>query len=139
MAKTHNLFISHSWQYSDAYVKLCELLDKRDYFFYKNFSVPKDDPVHTNGTDKELLQAITNKMQSCHVILIMAGVYSSYSKWINKEILIANKGFSDPKPIIGVIPRGQTNISKIVQGNADEMVGWNTESIVAEIRKYSKA
>lgn len=137
MAKTHNLFISHSWQYSDAYVKLCGLLDKRDYFFYKNFSVPKDDPVHTNGTDKELLQAITNKMQSCHVILIMAGVYSSYSKWINKEIVIANQGFSNPKPIIGIKPWGQTNISKIVQDNADEMVAWNTESIVAAIRKHS--
>jgi len=139
MVKTHNLFISHSWQYSDAYKNLCGLLDKRDYFFYKNFSVPKDDPVHTNGTDKELLQAITNKMQSCHVILIMAGVYSSYSKWINKEIVIANKGFANPKPIIGIIPWGQTNISKIVQDNADEMVGWNTESIVAAIRRHSKA
>jgi len=86
MAKTHNLFISHSWQYTGAYVNLCDLLDDRDYFIYKNFSVPKDDPVHTNGTDKELTDAITNKMQLCHVILIMAGVYSTYSKWINKEI-----------------------------------------------------
>ncbi len=69
----------------------------------------------------------------------MAGVYSSYSKWINKEIVIANKGFANPKPIIGIIPWGQTNISKIVQDNADEMVGWNTESIVAAIRRHSKA
>ena len=139
MAKTHNLFISHSWTYSDAYHKLCGLLDSRDYFFYKNFSVPKDDPIHTNGTDKQLLEAITNKVQLSHVIVIMAGVYSTYSKWINKEIVVANKAFSNPKPIIGIKPWGQTNVSKVVKENAVELVGWNTESIVSAIRKHSNA
>lgn len=139
MAKTHNLFISHSWTYSDAYQKLCGLLDAKDYFFYKNFSVPKDDPIHTNGTDKELLQAITNKVQLSHVILIMAGVYSTYSKWINKEIIVANKAFANPKPIIGIKPWGQTNVSTVVRDCAVELVGWNTESIVAAIRRHSNA
>lgn len=139
MSRTHNLFISHSWQYSDAYEKLCKLLDDRSYFNYQNFSVPKDDPVHTNGTDKELITVIYNRLKLCHVVLIMGGVYSTYSKWINKEILIANESFSVPKPIIGIKPWGQTNISKVVQDNAIEIVGWNTESIVSAIRRHSKA
>ncbi len=139
MANTHNLFISHSWTYSDAYTKFCALLDAKSYFFYRNFSVPKDDPIHTNGSDSQLLQAITNKIQLCHVVIIMAGVYSSYSKWINKEIIVANEAFSTPKPIIGVKPWAQTNVSKIVQDNAIEMVNWNTDSIVAAIRRYSNA
>ena len=139
MANIHNLFISHSWTYSDAYTKLCQLLDARAYFFYKNFSIPKDNPIHTNGTDKELLQAITNKIQLCHVVLIMAGVYSSYSKWINKEVVVANNSFNTPKPIIGIKPWAQTNVSKIVQDNAVEIVNWNTESIVAAIRRHSNA
>lgn len=139
MSLTHNLFISHSWQYSDAYEKLCNLLDNRAYFFYKNHSVPKDDPVHTNGTDRELQQAITNHMRGAHVILMLAGVYSTYSKWINKEVIIANESFSTPKPIIGVIPWGQTNVSSTVKENAIELVGWNTESIVDAIRRHSTA
>jgi hypothetical protein len=139
MLNTHNLFISHSWQYSDSYEKLCDLLDQRSYFKYRNFSVPKNDPVHTNGTDKQLTEAIYNRLKLCHVILVMGGVYSSYSKWINKEIEIANKRFSTPKPIICIKPWGQTRMSKIVQDNATEIVNWNTESIVAAIRKHSKA
>lgn len=139
MATTHNLFISHSWQYSDAYSKLCGLLDNRLYFDYRNFSVPKDDPIHTNGTDKQLLEAITNKMRLCHVILIMAGKYSSYSKWINKEIVAANESFLNPKPIIGIKPWGNTVVSSVVKNNAIEMVNWNTESIVSAIRTHSKA
>ena len=35
MANTYNLFISHSWAYSDAYEKLIKLLDNRGNFPYK--------------------------------------------------------------------------------------------------------
>ena len=134
--KTYNLFISHSWCYSDAFYRLKNLLDNRPYFSYVDYSVPKDNPVHTSGTDKELYEAILNKMGPCHIVLIMAGVYSTYSKWINKEIQAAKKGFLNPKPIIGVKPRGQINVSSAVDENVDELVGWNTESIVDAIRKY---
>lgn len=139
MSKTHNLFISHSWQYHNAYKGLCDLLDNRSYFYYQNYSVPKDDPVHTNGTDKELITAIYNRLRLCHVVLIPGGVYASYSKWIKKEILIANQSFIIPKPIIGIRPWGQANISTAVRDNAVEIVNWNTESIVAAIRKHSNA
>jgi len=134
---TYNLFISHSWSYSDAYDKLKNLLGSRPYFSYADFSIPKDDPVHTSGTDKELYEAILNKMRPCNVILIMAGVYSTYSKWINKEIQAAKKGFLNPKPIIAVKPWAQTNVSTIVSQNADVLVSWNTESIVEAIRQYA--
>ena len=63
MAKTYNLFISHSWAYSDAYEKLISLLDSDSTFSYKNYSVPKNDPIHNAGTDKELKEAIKNQMQ----------------------------------------------------------------------------
>lgn len=134
MAKTYNIFISHSWSYSDDYEKLTGLLSKRPYFFYNDYSIPKDDPVHTSGTDRELYEAILNKMRACHVVLIMAGVYSTYSKWINKEIQAAKTGFSNPKPIVAVKPWGQTNVSSVVARNADQLASWSTESIVNAIR-----
>ena len=62
MNKTYHLFISHSWAYSDAYEKLIGLLDKDSSFAYTNYSVPKDDPLHTNGTDSELYAAIKEQI-----------------------------------------------------------------------------
>jgi len=137
MSKTYNIFISHSWEYSDAYEKLVKMLDDQNYFSYKNHSVPKDDPIHTNGTDKQLKFAITNKMNNCHIILIMAGKYSTYSKWIKKEIDIAKNDFLISKPIIGIKPWASTQVSSVVKENADIMVGWNTNSIVQAIKDYS--
>jgi len=131
--KTHNLFISHSWEYGDAYDKLVGFLDEASYFNYKNYSIPKDDPVHSS-TDKELIKAIENKIKPCSVVAILAGVYATYSKWINKEIDIA---VAMNKPIIAIQPWGAEKTSKIVKDNADEIVAWQSSSIVKAIKNHS--
>ena len=57
----YSLFISHSWAYGDAYDRLVELLDSAPKFSYRDYSVPKDDPIHNRGTDKALCEAIEQK------------------------------------------------------------------------------
>lgn len=137
MSKTYNIFISHSWSYPKAYEGLINLLNNKPYFSFKDFSVPIDDPIQDAGTDKALSEAIKRQMSSCHIVLIMAGVYSTYSKWINKEINIAKNGFLNPKPIIAIKPWAQTNVSTVVSQNANDIVSWNTDSIVTAIRKLA--
>ncbi|NIA09493.1 MAG: molecular chaperone Tir [Nitrospiraceae bacterium] len=130
--KTRNLFISHSWTYGDAYDKLVEMLDAAPNFVYKNYSVPKNDPVHDADNATELYEAIKRKISPTHVVLIMAGKYSTYSKWIKKEIKIAKKDFD--KPIVAICPWGAKQISSVVKDAADEIAKWNTDSIVKAIR-----
>ncbi|MDN4871816.1 TIR domain-containing protein [Bacillus cereus] len=137
MSKKHNLFISHSWAYTDAYEKLIKLLEKDEDFSYKNYSVPKDDPIHNANNDKELYDAIKRQMSSSHVVIILAGVYSTYSKWINKEIEIAKVGFSKPKKIIAIEPWASEKTSKVVKDNADIIVKWNSKSLIKAIKDYS--
>ena len=134
--KTYNLFISHSWRYGDDYDNLINLLKKRTSFSFKDYSVPKDDPVHDANNAAELEKAIKNHMRPCHVVLVMAGVYSTYSKWINIEIDLAKKGFSSAKPLIAIKPRGNTNVSSVVREAAVEIVNWNTASIVDAIQRH---
>ena len=88
---TYNLFISHSWKYSDRYDQLVALLEARSSFAFQNYSVPPDDPIHDADNDTQLRQEILNQMRPCHVILILAGVYATYSKWINIEIDLAKR------------------------------------------------
>lgn len=128
---TYNLFISHSWAYSDAYEKLVSLLDKADNFTYKNYSVPKNDPIHNAKNDAQLKAAIRNQMQHASCILILAGVYSSYSKWINIEIELAQEM---NKKIIAIEPWAAERTSLIVKKSADTIVKWQTPSIVKAIK-----
>jgi len=128
---TYNIFISHSWAYSDAYEKLVNLLNSDRYFQYKNYSVPKNDPIHNAPYDWQLKEAIKRQMQPASCILIMAGVYSTYSKWINIEISLAQEM---GKKIIAIEPWASTRTSTVVKNAADIVVGWNTNSIVQAIR-----
>lgn len=132
MSKQYRLFISHSWAYSDAYKKVMNLLDNQNLRYY-NHSVPMDNPIHTNGTDKQLHEAIKNKISGTNCVLILAGIYSSYSKWINKEIVIS-KMFD--KPIIAIEPWGSEKTSKIVKDNATVIVKWQGISIANAIKEY---
>ena len=135
MSKQYHLFISHSWAYADAYEGLLKLLNKDSSFSFSDYSVPKDDPIHTNGTDKQLYAAIKEKMSHASVILILAGIYSTYSKWINKEITIAQTEFVVPKPIIAVQPWGAEKTSTVVKDAANRIVGWNSSSIIDAIKE----
>lgn len=130
--KSRSLFISHSWAYGDAYDRLIDLLDAAPHFRYKDYSVPRNDPVHDAPNVDALYKAIRNQMIFCDVVLIMAGKYATYSKWIDREIQIAKRDFS--KPIVGVRPWASTQVSSVVSNAADRMVSWNTSSIVAAIR-----
>lgn len=127
----YNLFISHSWAYGDAYAKLVSILDSKSYFDYKNYSVPKNDPIHNATYAYQLKDAIRKQMQPASCILIMAGVYSTYSKWINIEIELAQEM---GKRIIAIEPWGSERTSTTVKNAANVVVGWNTDSIVNAIR-----
>lgn len=125
----YRLFISHSWNYSGQYNSIIDFLERQEVDYY-NHSVPKDDPIHTNGTDKQLYDAIEAKIKGCSCVIIMAGVYATYSKWINKEINIAKKY---GKPIIAVKYWGAERFSSIVMDAADKVVGWNSKSVADAI------
>ena len=103
------------------------------YFSYRNYSIPRNDPVHNALNIQLLSDAISRKMGPCHVVVIMAGVYSTYSKWIQREIAIA-QAFQVSKPILAVKPWANKQVSTVVRDNADRLVAWNTSSIVTAIR-----
>lgn len=132
--KTVKIFISHSWNYDNQRDKLVNLLDERKYFHWRDYSVPIDDPLHTNGTDKELRDKIAEQIRQSSIVIVLAGVYASHSKWIKKEIEIAKNYFSAPKPILAVEPWGSEKTSRYVKDEATEIVRWNTERIVKAIR-----
>lgn len=129
----YRLFISHSWAYSDAYQKVTDLIDEQGLAYY-NHSVPINDPIHSCGTDKELRAAIDAKIKGTSCVLILAGVYSSYSKWIKIEIEIAQQY---GKPIIAIEPWASEKTSQVVKNASQRTVKWQGKSIVSAIKELA--
>lgn len=131
---TYHLFISHSWNYSDSYDRLNQLLKAQPSFNYRNFLVPQDNPILDAANDAQLALAIENKILRCSAVLIMAGVYATHSRWINQEIEIAQRL---GKPIIAVKPFGAERISTVVRKAANAECAWNSESVIRAIRLHA--
>ena len=134
--RTYHLFISHSWRYGDQYDRLKNLLDKSG-LSYRDYSVPRDDPIHNARSARQLQEAIKNQMQYASVVLVLAGVYASHSKWIDIEIDLAESSFASAKPIVAIEPWGSERTSTRVKRAADEVVKWSTKSIVRAIEELA--
>ena len=132
--RTYNLFISHSWKYSDDYDRLVNLLNGAMNFRWKNYSVSVDNPL-TGGSKKKLAEEITSQIRLASVVLIISGMYVTYRKWIQFEIDLADKF---EKPIVGIQPWRSINTPAAVTRSAAVVVAWNTNSIVNAIRANAR-
>ena len=134
MAKTYKIFISHSWSHVNDLKSLRNLLESRGYFNVEFTEFPPTDSINSMNT-YYIRQRISERIAASDIVLGNAGIYASYSDLMKWEL---DKAIEKGVPIIGVIPRGQERISAIVNDRADEIVHWNTESIVSAIRKHAK-
>ncbi len=131
--KSFRIFISHAWTHNDSYYNLVDMLKNARYFSWINYSVPEHEPLDTR-TNRELFEALTNQIKPTNIIIILAGMYVNFRRWIQSEIDIAN---SFNKPMIGIVPRGGQRTPIAVDSAVKTMVRWNTQSIVDAIRRYS--
>ena len=136
--KTYNIFISHAWSHNDDYERLVNLLDKAPLLKWRNYSIPRDEPVLNPSAiiarRWRLMKEIDQQMSPSSCVLIVCGMYVAQRFWCKEEIEIAQKY---TKPIIGIIPRGNQRVPRVVQDAAVKIVGWHTNSIVEAIRKFS--
>lgn len=128
-----NIFISHSWTYSDHYDRIAGWIfdevwtSNGQQVYFANTSVPRDNPIHFAPTDAMLQHAIYQRIAESHVVVIPTGMYAHYSKWIKKEIDGAKLY---RRPILAVDPWAQKRAASVVAASANESVGWNKQSIV---------
>ncbi len=129
--KTYDIFISHAWSYNDEYYRLVDMLNAAPNFKWRNYSVPEHDPADANS-DRKLREALKRQMRPVNVVLILSGMYAVHSDWIEFEVEFAD---SLGKPMVGIKPWGQERVPRYVADAVEEMVGWNTSSIVSAIRR----
>ena len=67
-------------------------------------------------------------------MLVVGGMEVNYRNVIQFELNIAQEL---GKPIIVIVPRGALRLPRTLLDMATDVVGWNRNSIIRRIRKYS--
>jgi len=109
------------------------LLDSAQGFEYFDHSVSSEDPIDAR-LPNHLRKKIRDQMRSTSVVLVLGGMYVSYSDWIQEEIEMANEM---EKPIIGVKPPKNDRVPKMLQEHAAEIVEADGTEILDAINQYS--
>ena len=130
---TKNIFISHSWNYSERYNSMHLLLNNRLYFNWKNFSVPETKKFELN-TRVSLENQLKRQINPTHCVIIIGGMWTNHSDWIQFELDYA---YNIGKPILGVRPRGAKIMPQSIINKSTEVCNWNSDSIVNAIRRIS--
>lgn len=134
------VFVSHSWSYPHHYDTIADWLFTNKWesngipVVFPDASVPKTNPIHYAPNEIALRDAIYQRIAASSVVVIPTGMYSSHSKWIQKEIDGANLL---GKPILAVNPWGQERKCSVVVTASRLQVGWNKASVVNGVWRLS--
>ena len=134
------IFISHSWAYPQHYNTIADWLFANKWevhgtqVVFADASVPKSNPIHYAPNESALRNAIYQRIAASSVVVIPTGMYTSHSRWIQKEIDGAK--FLG-KPILAVNPWGQERKCSVVVEACHLHVGWNKDSIAKGIWRLS--
>lgn len=128
----HNIFISHAWDYSSHYNTIKDWLNNSN-IHYRDYSIPINKALPPMKTIL-LKEEIREQIRHASVVVIIAGMYVSYSDWIEFEI---NEAINMNKPIIAIKPWGNERLPKIITDNipTSNIVNWNSNSFITALRK----
>ncbi len=129
--RIYRVFICHDWEYGDDYYRVCEFLNDAPNFRWRNLSVPRHNPL---DNDAMLQKNLRDQIRPADVVLVLAGMYAVRSGAMDFEMQFARRIGTH---IIGIKPWGNVQLPLGVQRNADEIVGWNRDSIVKTIRRHA--
>ena len=125
-----NIFISHSWRYKKDYETVFNWL-KEELSFY-DYSIPKHDNCGEKLSEYELKKCIENQIKYSSIVVIVGGMYASYSEWIEYEI---KKAYEMGKCIILIKPWGNKKLPEIAKKYATKIVNWNKKSLIDAIKE----
>ena len=132
--KNYHIFISHSWSYSSHYETVKKWIDSSN-ITVSDYSIPENksfSPMRENDLKRELLQQIYR----ASVVVVIAGGYVSYSKWLEFEIQSAD---AYNKPILAIKPFGNVTWPSALNNCKNKQnihyVNWNSNSFITELKR----
>ena len=136
---TYSLFLSHSWIEQDGVERITSLMEayrlENADFQYEYYSVSKDDPAQFLPSNKALAAAIENQMKASSCLILLAGVFDEFKRWINLELDIAKKLKLPVILVEAVDPRHTSHKEKRA---ATQIVKWDASQLGKAIVRYAR-
>jgi hypothetical protein len=132
-AQPIRLFVTHSWEENDEYVRLFEYLEAPGTFYYKNTSQPQAKRPLDKESQREDLR---RQIAPSEVIVVLTAVYRA-----DPELVLFQMNFAKAadKPIVAMESFGSTEpVPKAIKDLADEVSSWNERNLIDALRRQAR-
>lgn len=128
------VFVSHTFQESDDYLRVFEFLESADRFFYLNCSKPENVP-QTGGLEA-IKDELIAQIKECEAVIILASQYIEQNDLTKYQMDVAA---ANDKPIIAIRPfGGVVETPQELIDRADEHIGWNDREMVDSLKRLAR-
>jgi len=127
------LFVTHTWEHSDDYLRVFEYLESARNFFYKNFSTPD---VRPSGDKEALREDLRRQISSVEAVIALSSLHAVQPDLLTFQMLYAQ---ANHIPVVLMKPfGGGREAPKAILDLADEVVEWDERALVDALRRQAR-
>lgn len=128
------VFVTHSFQESDDYLRVFEYLESARNFYYCNCSAPDQRP--TDGSQDALRELLRRQITPAEVVVALASMYPEHEDLLLFEL---NYAKASDKPVLLLPHFGREPLElKAFKGLVDENIGWDERALVDAVRRQAR-
>lgn len=128
------VFVTHTFQQHDDYLRVFEFLESVDRFFYLNCSKPENMP-ETGGLES-IKDELIRQIKECEAVIVLASLYLEQKDLTRYQIDVAE---ANDKPVIAIRPfGGVAETPKDLAERADANIEWNEREMVDALKKHAR-
>ena len=127
------IFVTHTWEDSDDYLRVFEYLESARHFFYRNSSTPDRRPP---GDKEALKEDLRRQIAPAEAVVGLSSLFDRHQDLLTFQLLYAK---ASDKPVVLMKPFGsRKEVPKTILDLADEVVDWDERALVDAIRRQAR-
>ena len=127
------LFVAHTWEETEDYLRIFEYLESARNFFYRNTGTPESRPSNDEEARREDLR---RQIGTAEIVIVPTSLYRTQADLLVFQIHFAK---SAKKPVLLVRPFGvQSVVPRVLSELADDVVDWDERGLVDAIRRLAR-
>ncbi|HVC02447.1 MAG TPA: hypothetical protein VND80_09630 [Steroidobacteraceae bacterium] len=127
------LFVTHSWEENEDYLRVFEYLEAPGTFYYRNTSQPQAKrPLDPESQREDLRRQIA----PCEVMIVVPAVQRLAPDLVAFQMNFAK---SADRPIVAMESFGSSEpLAGAIRDLADEIVPWNARELIDALRRQAR-
>lgn len=128
------VYVTHTFEEDQDYLRLFEFLEGVDRFFYVNCSKPENVPG--TGGMEAIKEELIRQIKDCEAVIVLAAQYQRNGDLIRFQMDVAD---ANEKPMIAIRPfGGVVETPKELLARVNEQIEWNSREIADALRRQAR-